>query len=290
MKNIIHKLKFVTVAALTLSLGACDAILDDEVTDYGATPVLVKFVNSAETANFIQGDDNPVYTYEVPVTLVGGRNQPINEDVTVTVAVDPSSTAVEGQEFNLLTETVTISAGDMTAPVQIEVLSSNLDPFDPKTVVLDITSSSLTVAEDSTTAITLQAACEFDLSGFYGTYDATQAGILGAKTMTVTVSEGPAENTLLLTGLNGTATSETVIELSTDPTNPTITYRSQEFGAVLYVHGTYGDAWATTITPGSSSYGSCDNALNLKFKLCVGVGCFGGDISVNMVKQGGAAE
>ena len=284
MKKVIHKLKFITVAALTLSLGACDAILDDEVTDYGATPVLVQFVNSAETANFVQGDDSPVYTYDIPVTLIGGRNQPINEAVTVNVAVDPSSTAVEGQEFNLLTESVTIPAGEMTAPVQIEVFSANLDPFDPKTVVLEIVSSDLTVSEASTTDIVLQAACEFDLAGFYGTYDAVESGEFEYE---VVVSEGPVANSLLLSNLYETG-GETVIVLNEDTTNPTVTFESQANDAVLYDHAVYGDVWATTLTATSATYGSCDYSMNLVFRRCVSIGCFAGSTPVVLTKQAAA--
>lgn len=283
MKRIFSKLKYITVAALALSLSSCDAILDDSVTDFGATPVLVQFATDAETANFIQTDANPVYTYEIPVTLIGGRNQPIDQPVDVTVAVDPSSTAVEGVEFNLVTSQTTIPAGEMTANVVIEVLSENLDPFDPQTVVLDITSSDLTISEDSTTEIVLQAACEYDLSGFIGSYNVTQSGMFGAGTYVAEVSEGPEPNTLLVENLRSPG-SQTIIELSTDPTNPTITFRSEELGAALYVHSSYGDTWATTITPGDSSYGSCDNALNLEFKLCVSVGCFAGTSVHEMVK------
>lgn len=46
----------------------------------------------------------------------------------------------------------------MTANVEIEVLSENLDAFDPKTIVLDIQSSDLTISDDPSTKIVLQAA------------------------------------------------------------------------------------------------------------------------------------
>lgn len=284
MKNIIFKFKYLVVALVILGTSSCDALLDDEVTDYGNTPVLVQFLEQSETANFIQTPENPVYTYEVPVTLIGGKNQPIDESVEVTVAVASESTAQEGVEFNLVDNTVTIPAGEMTANVPIEVLSENLDAFDPKTLVLEITSSSLTISEASTTNIVLQAACQLNMDSFIGTYTAVQSGILGEGTYDVEVTAGPEPNTLLITGIDSPG-SETVIELSEDPTDPTIIYRSQEFDAVLYVHSTYGDAWATTIKPESSSYASCNNSMFLEFKLCVGAGCFGGSIVVDLTKQ-----
>lgn len=283
MKKLFNTIKYTTVALLVLGTSSCDALLDEEVTDFGATPVLVQFENISSKAFFIQTDEHPVYTYEVPVTLIGGKNQPINKAVDVTVSVDPSSTAKEGVEFNLLTNQVTIPAGEMSANIEIEVLSENLDAFDPKTVVLDIQSAGLTISEDSSTSIVLQAACELDMESFIGTYKAVESGLFGAATREVEIVAGPEANTLLIKGLAKT-NSEIVMELSEDPTVPNITYRSQEFGAVLYVHSTYGDAWATTIKPSSSIYGSCDNALDLEFKVCVGVGCFGGSVKAKLTK------
>lgn len=284
MKKIIHKLKFVAVALLAFSASSCDAILDDEVTDFGDTPVLVQFVEPAITANFIQTPANEVYTYQIPVMLIGGRNQPLNKPVDVTVAVDPSSTAVEGVEFNLITQTVTIPAGEMMANVEIEVLSENLDPFDAKILVLEITSSDLTISESTSTAVVLQGACELNLAGFLGTYDALEDGAFEYK---VEITEGPQPNTLLLTNLYDTA-GETIIKLSEDPTAPSVTYLSKELGAALMMHPTYGAVWATMVSPGAATYGSCDNSLKLVFKRCVGAGCFAGTINVVLTKQEGA--
>ncbi|HSM63904.1 MAG TPA: hypothetical protein VK833_08210, partial [Gillisia sp.] len=208
----------------------------------------------------------------------------ISQSVDVTVSVDPSSTATEGVEFNLLDNMVTIPAGETSASIQIEVLSGNLDTEDPKTLVLKIESSSLTISESSKTSVEIQAACPFDITGFYGTYDASGNVLTGGSDYVVEVSEGPAENTLLVKNLyNGSG--ETVIELSTDPTNPTIIYRSQEFDAPLYVHPSYGDLWTTTLTPETSNYGSCDNSLYLEFRRCVSIGCFGGTKVAELTKQ-----
>lgn len=282
MKKTIFKYKFILLALLAFGATSCDALLDDEITDFGATPVLVQFQDPALTAFFLQTDEKPVYTYEVPVTLIGGRNQPIGQPVEVTVAIAEETTAEEGVEFRLVDNTATIAAGEMTGTITIEVISDNLDPFDPKTLVLEITDlSNLTISEVDDTAIVLQAACELDLSSFYGTYDAVEDGQYEYE---VTIEEGPEDNTLLVRNLYETG-GETVIDLSTDPTDPDITYRSREFGAVLYVHPTYGDLWATTLNPDASSYNSCDNSMFLRFRRCVNAGCFGGSVGVALTKQ-----
>lgn len=280
MKNKIFNYRIIFIAvASCFMFSSC--LIEDDLVDFGDSPVLVQFGNSDITANFIKDDVNPeTFTYDIPVVLIGGKNQPIGKSVDVAVSVDTSSTATEGVEFNLLDNMVTIPAGETSASVQIEVLSGNLDPFDAKTLVLRIDSSSLTISDSFKTSVDIQAACPFDITPFYGTYDATGDG----GDYTVEVVEGPAENTLLVTNLTNTG-GETVIELSTDPTNPTITYRSDEFDAALSIHSSYGSVWATTVTPGTSSYGSCDNSLYLKFKRCVSVGCFGGTKVAELTKQ-----
>lgn len=280
MKNKIFNYRII-LAAVVSSFMFSSCLVEDDYLDFGDTPVLVQFENSAVTANFIKDDVNPeTFTYDIPVVLIGGKNQPIGESVEVTVSVDPSSTATEGVEFNLLDNMVTIPAGATSAPIQIEVLSGNLDPEDPKTLVLNIESSSLTISDSFKTSIDLQAACPFDITNFYGTYDASGT----SSDYVVEVSEGPAENTLLVTNLNNKG-GETVIELSSDPTVPTIIYRSKEYDAAYDVHSFYGNMWATTLSPEKSSYKSCDNSISLEFKRCVDAGCFGGTIVAQLTKQ-----
>ena len=284
MKKIFLNYQLILVAVLgSVMFSSC--LVEDDAIDFGDTPVLVQFENTSITANFIKEEDNPeTYVYDIPVTLIGAKNQPLDRAVDVTVAVSSSSTATEGVEYNLLTKNVTIPAGQMSAPVQIEVMSGNLDPFDAKTLVLDITAASENISESFQTSVDLQAACPFDITTFYGTYDASGDTGAGVADFTVEISEGPAENTLLVENLyNGGGTS--VIELSTDPTNPTIIYRSQEFDAPLYVHPSYGDLWTTTLTPETSSYKSCDNSLYLEYRRCVSIGCFGGTKVNTLTKQ-----
>lgn len=285
MKNKIFNYRIILIAVVS-SFMFSSCLVEDDYVDFGDTPVLVQFENTAATAIFIKDDVNPeTFTYNIPVVLIGGKNQPISQSVDVTVGIDPSSTATEGVEFNLLDNMVTIPAGETSVPVQIEVISGNLDTEDPKTLVLSIESSSLTISESSKTSIEIQAACPYDITGFYGTYDAS-GDILpsGTSDYVVEVSEGPVENTLLVMNLLNQG-GETVIELNSDPTNPTIIYRSQEFDAPLYVHPSYGDLWATTLTPETSSYGSCDNSLYLEFRRCVSIGCFGGTKIAQLTKQ-----
>ncbi|NRT15045.1 hypothetical protein HNP99_001392 [Flavobacterium sp. 28A] len=273
MKNLIKKSKVAALLLVMVGFSSCDAVLDQEKTDFGTGPVLAQFTNSSISANFIK--DGTEQTYNIPLTIVGGRNLALNEPIQVTVSADASSTAVSGTEYTLETTTFTIPAGEMTVNVPIKVATSSLDPFDAKTLVLKIDSSSKGVSENNKTSVVLQAVCELDLNNFVGTYTTNDSGV--SKQSTVTL--GALPNSLLIK----TGSEKIYIELNTDVTNPTITY--VEEGAVLSVSSTYGDIWATTVTAEQSTYGSCDYSLNLEYKRCVSIGCFSGTKTKTMVKN-----
>ncbi|MBO0590103.1 hypothetical protein I2486_01665 [Cellulophaga sp. E16_2] len=281
MKNIFNKIKLIASVVLVSMYISCDSILEQDETDFGTGPVVVQFENNSVTANFLQTEENPVYIYTIPLEIIGGINEPLDHAVNITVSIDPNSTAIEGNEYIFSgNKDVTLAAGEMSINVEVSVLSENLDPFDPKTLILQIESTSEIVSDSNKTSVTFQAACILEVSSFVGTYTALQDG----DTYTVNVIEGPEANTLELTNLYDTG-GRTIIELGDDPTNPIINFRSEELDAALYVDATYGDLWATTITPESSSYISCSNYMLLEFKRCVGAGCFAGSEIIALTKQ-----
>lgn len=279
MKKTRIKLNFFIVVLLA-SFTVSSCLLDDEKTDFGKGPILAQFEKPSVTANFIK--DGSVTPYSVAITIIGGTNKPLNEPVDITISADPSSTATSGVEYSLAGTTFTIPAGEMSVDAVINVNTANLDPFDAKTLVLKIDSSSESVSESNLTAITLQAVCSLDLNNFVGTYSADNK--YWGEVYTATVELGPLPNSLLLTNVEGYGDDEVLIVLSTDVVNPTITYAG-DANYYIYNHSTYGPVWATTLTPEQSTYNSCDFSLNLEFKRCVSIGCFGGSRVVKMTKQ-----
>lgn len=274
MKNRILNNRYVAVILSVFFVVSCDAILDQDETDFGKGPILAQFEKSKVTANFIT--DGSVATYNVPIKLIGGNNEPLDYPVNVTISVDPSSTATSGVEYTLDKTEYTIQPGDLSVDAQVSVITDNLEPFDPKTLVLKIDSSSEAVSESNKTSVVLQAVCELDLSGFIGDYDSDGSN--------ATVELGSKPNSLLITGAEG-GNDQILAILSGDVTNPTITF--VEGGeAVLFVHSTYGNAWATTLTPEDSNYNSCDYSMNLEYKTCVGAGCFAGTTEIHLIKKG----
>ena len=167
MKTIIKNLKLVLVL-FTSSLLLQSCLLDDDAVDYGDGRIVVQFSNLSITENFLQTDENIVYTYEIPVSIFGGRGVAIDSDVDFTVSADPASTATEGQEFRFSNGTeFTIPAGETSTSVTIEVLSENLDSSDPAELILQIDSSSEVVSDNNKTSLILQAVCPSDLGGAY---------------------------------------------------------------------------------------------------------------------------
>ena len=275
MKNKILNLKNIAVLLSVFFMVSCDAILDQDETDFGKGPILAQFDKSKVTANFIT--DGTVASYKVPINIVGGNNQPIDSPVNVTISVDPSSTATSGVEYTLDKTEYTIKPGDLSVDAIVSVDTDKLEPFDAKTLVLRIDSSSQGVSDSNKTSIVLQAVCELDLSGFVGEYDSD------GKVATVVLGSKP--NSLLITGAEG-GNDQILAVLSGDVTKPTITFVEGGKEAVLFVHATYGNAWSTTLTPEDSTYNSCDFSMNLEYKTCVGAGCFAGTTEISLVKKG----
>ncbi|MDN3492678.1 hypothetical protein [Winogradskyella bathintestinalis] len=279
--------RFIAVAIVgsAMTLTSCDALLDDNETDFGEGPILAQFASTSTTANFLQ--DGSVTTYNIPIAIIGGDNEPIDTPVDITISVDPSSTAT-ANEFSLDQTTYTIEPGDLSVNAQISVPTDNLDPFDPQTLVLRIDSSSQGVSESNTTSIVLQAVCPLDLNNFVGSYTAVTSNSVVDYTSTsnATIELGPAPNSLLITDSEGQyANSKVLVVLNTDVVDPTITYASEEYDEIIRVHPTYGGVWATTLSPDDSSYNSCDFSLSLEYKWCVGAGCFGGTVVTSLTKN-----
>jgi len=164
MKKIIKNINIILAVFIAFAASSC---LDDYETDYGKGPIIVQFSDKTVSQNFLQDGTGAVYEFSVPIEYQGGDGSALDEDVTITIAVNPSSTATEGVEFNLTGTEFTIPAGEKFAEASISVNSENLDASNPLTAVLEITTSSQTVSDKNTIEITLQAICPSELEGDY---------------------------------------------------------------------------------------------------------------------------
>ncbi|MDO6491963.1 MULTISPECIES: hypothetical protein [unclassified Cellulophaga] len=189
MKKNIFKFNFITAILSLFLIVSCDSILDQDETDFGKGPIVVQFSAKTATGNFLQDENNVVYDYSIPIEYQGKDGLPLEEDVTITIAVAATSEATEGVEFSLSETNFTIPAGEKIATASIQVISENLDSADPKTLVLEIVSSSQTVSDKNETAIVLQAICPSELEGAYtysdGNGRSVTVDVTGAGTYSV---------------------------------------------------------------------------------------------------------
>ena len=124
-------LKYILI--LVLSLGALNSCLVDQTTSYDENddgPNLVTF--ETLTMNYSILADGSTYQRQIKVKLVGPTSMFTTEDITVTVGVDPSSTAKSGQHFIINNPTFTLTkANNYLGLVNITILSEgNAPPMD----------------------------------------------------------------------------------------------------------------------------------------------------------------
>jgi len=121
-------LKYILI--LVLSLGALNSCLVDQTTRYDENddgPNLVTF--ETLTANYSVLANGDEYDRQIKVKLVGPTSMFTTSDINVTVSVDPSSTAVEGQHFIINTPTLTLTkANNYLALVDITIITDGNEP------------------------------------------------------------------------------------------------------------------------------------------------------------------
>lgn len=160
-------LKILTLSVLMVCLNSCDQLLDPTETDFGKGPVLTTFSNPVTEVNIIKDVANTPVPFEFDITYAGGKNVPLDKDVTITIATSSESEAIEGVEFELPVKTFTIPAGSTSVTGSLTILTGGLVPFDFKDIVLEIVESSESIAELNTINITLKALDANTLAGEY---------------------------------------------------------------------------------------------------------------------------
>jgi hypothetical protein len=159
--------KSIVLLLVAVAFSSCDAILDQDETDFGKGPVLTTFTDTETEVNIIKNAANTPVDYEFDISYSGGRNVALDKDVTVTIATSATSEAKEGVEFQLPTKTFTIPAGETSATASLKILTGGLVPFDFKDIVLEIVGSSESIAEKNTITITVKALGANSLAGRY---------------------------------------------------------------------------------------------------------------------------
>lgn len=175
MKKFLNLILFVSAS---LALNSC--LVDDDGGNYvnnDQSPNLLGFTQSTVNASVTaDGEEKPL---SFPVELAGPTAFQYEGEITVTIEVDPSSTAVEGVHYSLSSNTVTLSsASNLTANFPVTIITDGIDPpIDPTPVLkLNIVSASdssiLPNGRTSSITIYIEYLCYSDITGFYETLDA----------------------------------------------------------------------------------------------------------------------
>jgi len=132
--------KIIVLLALAVVGISCsdDSNLPDG--SFGDTPRVVGFLKTTQNVPFFE--DEGVVLKEFPFDVLGtGDGAPYNEDITLTYAVNSSSTAVAGLEYDWVntSSTVTIPAGQSFGLLPLNINTGNFNPTAKTSLVLDIT-------------------------------------------------------------------------------------------------------------------------------------------------------
>lgn len=174
---------------LALPLLCVSCLVDDEDNDglQGAqsSPYTVGF-NSTSTLQSYFEDVGPV-NIDIPVNILGGNTGvALPQDVSVTYTVDPSSTAVAGNEYTLTGSSFNIPSGTTFGNLPLQINTGGLDPDTPTQLVLKLTTTSvantLVSSINDTFTITF-VGCQ---SNHAGDYTSPQISAAGAPNTTIT--------------------------------------------------------------------------------------------------------
>lgn len=195
---IMKKLLIGCVAAIAVlaSLAGCD---QNRVMYSG--PSYLMF--SDTLYEYIVQESNEKFDIPVSATARAGYDRTFAVEV-----IDKESNAVEGKHYKLLSNTVTIKAGEMAANVEVESMYENIDKHDSLGFALRLVvpESEQWEMYGTKTKVVIHKYCPFDINNYSGfckvtsTYFSSYLGGIKLRLITSDVVEDE-ENTIVLHGL-----------------------------------------------------------------------------------------
>lgn len=282
MKKIKYYLLFVVMTSMTFTSCLVDQDALSDTFDDG--PNLVGFAESEITIGTVA--DGEAHPAEVPLHYFGPTSVNATAPVTVSVSVDPSSTAVEGVHYQLDATTVTIDPNnDVEENLPITVLTEGIEtPADEIPVltlnITEVSSDGQEVVIDgkiSSVDVNLAYLCPFDINNLAGTYinvvDEFGSYLAPPKPFEIVV--GPGENQItLINPLQHPEGYDIVIDV--DPATGNLTVPKQvilnynNFGATQYGELSTEATGVSAPTPGN-----CIGYIEFSGPFTVGAGSFG---------------
>ncbi len=164
-------LKILTLILLsTFALHSClveDTARSDEFDD---GPNVLGFLESSMLATLTA--DGSTRTIVVPLRAIGPNLGEITSDITASLEVDPSSTAIEGTHYTLNSNTVTFSpSNNLITTIELTILSEGIDAPASESLILNLVNSSdantVPSGRTGSLAVDITYLCFSDLAGNY---------------------------------------------------------------------------------------------------------------------------
>ncbi|WP_335965966.1 hypothetical protein [Galbibacter sp. PAP.153] len=285
MKN--KNIKNIKLLAICIAVGIMFAscLLDDEVTDFGTGPNLVGFANS--TATFKAEANGQEVNSEIPVQIIGPSVNKFSDEVTVTISVDPSSTAEEGVNYRLNSKTITLtpdaSEDIYEGGIPITIITDGISTPVSETPILnlmisEVSSNGEIVINDKTKSLSASIAytCPYNINDYAGTYIATtdEFGFYIGQPQPFEVIDGPGENQFTMVNVAAHPEAYDVI-VDVDPATGDLTIAKQPAFNTNNIGYTYGELrWEGTGTSAPSP-GNCVGIIDITTTNTVDAGSFG---------------
>jgi len=166
MKTI--KILFVAIISSLLSVSC---LVDDDAPkqEFTQTPFAIGFKSSSYSAAFFT--DAGDVDYKLNVDLIGGMNNTATPGQSFQFEIDPSSTAIAGTEYEIVTtnNTGSIAAATDFGSIDFIIKTANLSTSSTSTIVVNLISNvgGIVSATKSQATITLAGLCNSVLAGDY---------------------------------------------------------------------------------------------------------------------------
>ncbi len=155
MKNILKLITLTLVSGVILT--GCFDESGQEITFSGEGSqafVGLDAASGTDTFTFLRANDGSEPSAGFYVTSSSA------DAVNVTIAIDESSTAIEGLHYNIASTSVSIAAGAYTAELPITVLPDNIEAGEQWTIIVNITDADVSINENFGSAThTIQISC-----------------------------------------------------------------------------------------------------------------------------------
>jgi hypothetical protein len=245
------KIAFLILASFIFLLNSCK----DEAEVYEGNPPALHFNKGVRgEATVTQG------TGSTTVNIDFGTIQALSGASQVKLVVDTSvSTAVEGTDFQIVNQNMTVNPGQIGGQFQVKLLEATAT-VEAKVIVFKLQSSSIANATfDQTYILQYTKSCPFSITPFSGTYTVTsdtwedyQPGDQ------ITVQQGPAANQFKILANNNPYISNggTAYMLVTVATNGNVVVTSNE-------PFNYGGSLGAVAVSGTGKVNFCTGAIEI---------------------------